>query len=88
MVKKGQRNPGDPQPEAAPPVRGKIIIRPKRSTTLRLKLTGPTTLPEGRELAAKINSVVAHYNTLFWKTKEGKEILPKISARTEERRKR
>jgi len=87
MAKKGHRNPSEPQPEAAPAARHKIIIRPKRSTTLRLKLSGPTTLPEGRELAAKINGVVAHYNTLFWKTPEGKEILPKISARTGDRRK-
>jgi hypothetical protein len=68
--------------ESAPSRKDKIIINAKRGTVTRLRLSGPTTLPEGRDLAAKLNSIIARYNTLFFKRPDGSEILPKISART------
>jgi hypothetical protein len=61
----------------------RVIIRAKRGTVTRLKLVGPTTLQEGRALAARVNSIIAHSNTLYFKTPAGEEILPKISSRTE-----
>ena len=63
----------------------KIVIRAKRGkpTMVRVRLEGPTTLEEGRTLAAKLNAIIAQFNTLYFKRKDGTEILPKITATTE-----
>ena len=63
--------------------RGKIIINAKKSTVTRIRLAGPTTLDEGRELAAELNGVIARFNTLYFKRPDGTEILPKITSKTE-----
>jgi hypothetical protein len=61
---------------------GTIIIAPGARSMIRLRLSGPTTNKEGRDLAAALNAVISKFNTLFFKDDDGNEILPKITANT------
>jgi hypothetical protein len=51
--------------------------------TTKLRLSGPTTLAEGRDLAAELNAVVATFNTLYFMAPDGTLQTPRISVKTD-----
>ena len=61
----------------------RVIIRPQARTTATLKLKGPATLDQSRDLAAELNALVARFNTLFFMDPDGTLAEPRISADTE-----
>ena len=53
-------------------------------TTIELLLTGPATFEEGTALAVEINTVIARFNTLYFKDEHGDMLEPRIAAETSE----
>jgi hypothetical protein len=60
----------------------KVVIRARTAYTLKLQLIGPATLDESTELAAKLNGLIATYNTLYFKNPDGTMQTPRIKAVT------
>jgi hypothetical protein len=60
----------------------KVVIRAGARTTATLKLKGPATLDQARDLAAELNALVAKYNTLFFMDPNGGLAEPRISSDT------
>jgi hypothetical protein len=41
---------------------------PTTGAVITLKLTGPTSFPEGRRVGGRLNGIVANYNTILERT--------------------
>ena len=59
-----------------------IILKGRAKAIAKLTLHGPTEEPEGRALAAKLNAVVAIYNTRWFMNADGSKVTPRIEATT------
>lgn len=51
----------------------KVTITPDATNTIRLKITGEVFPPEGREVAARLNAVIAYWNTVMSRNKPPSE---------------